>query len=220
MAEVAITVGPITTASEYAERLKRIEGFVRRLHVDISDGVFTPNKTIDLAQVYEVGDSEVDLHLMITNPAQVLEMVISTGPQLVICHAEAQANWPELFQQWQEVGIKTGLALRADTPVSKIKHILPSLDHVLVFTGDHIGHNHSHFQPETLAKITEIKQINPNVEVSVDGGMNPQHAKSAVESGADVIVTGGYVVDADDPKAAYAEIMMAASEVSDDDKTT
>lgn len=220
MAEVAVTVGPVSTATEYAERLKRIEGFVRRLHVDISDGVFTPTKTIDLAQVYDVGDTDTDLHLMITNPAQVLEMVISAGPQLVICHAEAQANWPELFGQWQEVGIKVGLALRADTSVSKIKHILPKLDHVLVFTGDNIGHNHSHFQAETLKKIKEIKAVNPNIEVSVDGGMNPEHAKVAVEAGADVIVTGGYVVDADDPKAAYAELMMAASEVSDDDQAT
>src|SRR5690242_8834016 len=137
MAEVSLTVGPVTTAADYAERLKRIQAFARRLHIDISDGVFTPTKTLDLAQVYEIDDAVTDLHLMISHPAQALEMVISMGPELVVCHAEADANWPELFGQWREVGIKVGLALREGTKVEKIKHLIPDLDHVLVFTGDH-----------------------------------------------------------------------------------
>jgi len=219
VAEVALTVGPVKTAEEYAQRLKRIEGFVRRLHVDISDGVFTPAKTIDLAQAYDVDDVPTDLHLMVSHPGQLLEMVISFGPNLVICHEEAAANWPELFGQWRELGIKVGLALRADTPVAKIHDIIDQLDHVLVFTGDHIGFNHSHFQEGTLAKIAQIKAANPKIEVGVDGGMSPEHTKQAVAAGADVINSGGYVVDAADPKAAYAEIVMAASEVNDDDKT-
>lgn len=219
MAEIALTVGPVKTAEEYATRIKRIQGFVRRLHVDISDGVFTPTKTIDLAQAYDVDDAATDLHLMVSHPGQLLEMVVSFGPNLVVCQAEAAANWPELFSQWRELGIKVGLALRADSPVSIIKQILPQLDHVLVFTGDHIGFNHSHFQEGTLAKINEIKLINPNVEVGVDGGMSPEHARQAVAAGADVINSGGYVVDAKDPKAAYAEMVMAAAEVSDDNQT-
>lgn len=211
MAEVALTVGPVTTAEEYALRLKRIEKFVRRLHVDISDGVFTPTKTIDLAQAYDVNDVPTDLHLMVSHPGQLVEMVISAGPALVICPAEAAANWPELFGQWRELGIKVGLALRAETPVSKIKSVLPDLDHVLVFTGDHMGFNHSHFDVGTLAKVKEIKAINPKVEVGVDGGINVSHAREATKAGADVIVSGGFVVDAKDPKAAFAELMIAAA---------
>jgi len=211
MAEVALTVGPVTTAEEYATRLKRIEGFVRRLHLDISDGVFTPTKTIDLAQAYEVDEVPTDLHLMVSHPGRLVEMVISMGPALVICPTEATANWPELFGQWRELDIKVGLALRANTPVGKIKEILPDLDHVLVFTGDHMGFNHSHFEAGTLEKIQQIKAINPKVEVGVDGGMNPEHTKAAVAAGADVIISGGYVVDARDPKAAYAELMVAAA---------
>lgn len=221
MAELAVTVGPVATPDEYAKRLDRIKPFVRRLHIDVSDGVFTPIKTIGLAQVYDVDDVPSDLHLMVSHPGQALETVISLGPELVICHAEAAANWPELFGQWREVGIKVGLALREDTPVSKIGHLLGQLDHALIFTGDHIGFNHSHFKKATLNKIAEIKSNNPNVEVGVDGGMNPEHAKLAVAAGADVVNSGGFIVDAADPKRAYAEMMMAVSEVSgNDDKTT
>lgn len=216
MAEVALTVGPVKTAEEYAERLKRIEQIVRRLHIDISDGVFTPTKTLNLAQVNEIDDVPTDLHLMVSHPGQLVEMVISFGPSLVICQAEAAANWPELFGQWRELDIQVGLALRADTPVSKIENILPQLDHVLVFTGDHMGFNHSHFEAGTLEKVKQIKAINPNVEVGVDGGMSPVHAKQAVAAGADVINCGGYVVDAADPKAAYAELAVAAAEGNDD----
>lgn len=211
MTEVAVTVGPVTTPADYAERLKRIEKFARRLHIDISDGVFTPTKTINLEQIYDIPDVPSDLHLMVTRPGELVEMVISTGPNLVICHAEVAANWPELFSQWREVDIKVGLALKAETPVNSIKQHLPNIDHVLIFTGDHIGFNHSHFQPGTIEKVKQIKDINPQIEVSVDGGMSPDHTAQAVAAGADVIVTGGYVVDAPDPKAAFAEIVMAAS---------
>ncbi|HSX14659.1 MAG TPA: hypothetical protein VLE72_01990 [Candidatus Saccharimonadales bacterium] len=218
MAEVAITVGPVTTPEEYATRIKRIEVFVRRFHVDISDGVFTPTKTIDLAQVYDVPDVPTDLHLMVTSPAQFLETVISLGPELVICHAEAAANWSELLSQWREVGIKVGLALREDTPVGKISQLLDQLDHVLVFTGDHLGFNHSHFKPDTLTKIKQLKQLRSELEIGVDGGMNPEHTQAAVAAGADVINTGGYVVDATEPKQAYAAIVTAAAEASSDDQ--
>jgi len=217
MAEVAVTV-LATSPDDYAKRIDLIKPFVRRLHIDISDGVFTPTKTIDLAQAYDIDDVPTDLHLMVSHPGQQVEMVISFGPSLVVCHEEAAANWPELFGQWRELGIKVGLALRADSAVSAIKHILPDLDHVLVFTGDHIGFNHSHFAEGTLAKIKEIKLINPNVEVGVDGGLTPKHAKEAVLAGANVINAGGYVHEAKDPKAAYSELVVAAAEASDDDQ--
>ncbi len=216
MAELALTVGPVTTAEEYAERLKRIEPFVRRLHLDISDGVFTPTKTIDLAQAYDIGDVPTDLHLMVSNPVKLVEMVISFGPALVICPAETSVNYSELFGQWRELDIKVGLALRHDTPSSKIEHLLADLDHVLIFTGDHMGFNHSHFQAGTLDKVKQIKAANPDIEVGVDGGINPEHARAAVAAGADVVISGGYVVDARDPKVANAEMTIAVSEVNSD----
>lgn len=211
MAEVAVTL-LATTPEDYAQGISRIKGFVRRLHIDISDGIFTPTKTIALAQAYDITDVPTDLHLMVSRPAELVELVISMGPSLVVCHQEAAANWPQLFGQWRELDIKVGLALRTETPVSAIKQILPTLDHVLVFTGDHLGFNHSHFQSGTLDKIKEIKGLKSDIEVGVDGGINPAHAAQALAAGADVINAGGYVHGARDPKTAYAELVMAASD--------
>lgn len=215
MAEVAVTVGPMATAAEYASRMGRIKDFVQRLHVDIADGQLVPAKTIDLAQAYDIDDVATDLHLMVKNPGKLVEMVISFGPSLVICHAEAQANRSELFDQWREVGIKVGLALEAQTSVDAIKDLIPDLDHVLVFTGDHIGFNHSHFQAGSLDKIAQIKVIKPDIEVGVDGGLDAQHAAEAVAAGADVINVGGFVVDASNPQAAYGELVTALEVKSD-----
>jgi ribulose-phosphate 3-epimerase len=208
MAEVAVTL-LAQTAADYGAAVKRIEKFVRRLHIDISDGIFTPTKTIDLAQVYDLPEVTTDLHLMISHPRTVLATVISLGPTLEVCHDEVAANWPELFNQWQEAGIKVGLALGPETLVASITHLLPQLDHVLVFTGDHLGFNHSHFQSGTLAKIAEIKAKKPSIEVGVDGGLDPQHAAEAVAAGADVINAGGYIHGAKNPQAAYAELVAA-----------
>lgn len=213
MAEVAVTA-LATTPEEYARQLKQVEKFAQRLHIDISDGVFTPTKTIGLAQVYDISDVPTDLHLMVSHPGESLEQVISMGPNLVICHEEAAANWPELFGQWRELGIKVGLALKAETKVETIKHLIGDIDHVLIFTGDHLGFNNSHFDESTLAKIAEIKALNSQIEVGVDGGLNPEHAKAAVAAGADVINVGGYIHNAKDAKAAHAELVMAVSEAA------
>ena len=205
MASLAVTV-LATTPADFAARIERIKPFVQRLHIDLGDGELIPTKTISLAQVYDIDDVPTDLHLMIKDPTAQTESIISFGPSLVICHAEATGDLIGLFQQLREVGIKVGLALEAETSVDAVKDRLADLDHLLIFTGDHLGFNRSQFQPESLAKIAAAKAINPKLEIGVDGGINPETAEQAVGAGADVINTGGFVHDAPDPAAAYAQL--------------
>lgn len=209
MAEVAVTV-LATTPEDFAARIDRVRPFVRRLHIDLADGKLVPTKSIGLAQVYDINDVPTDLHLMLQDPAAEVETIISLGPNLVICHAEAKSDLSDLFNQLREVGIKVGLALEAITPVSKVEDRLGQIDHLLIFTGDNIGRNNGRFDAGVLSKIAAAKQINPKLEVGVDGGINPEHAKVAVAAGADVINSGGFVHGAADPAAAYAELLAAA----------
>ena len=205
MASLAVTVLAETPA-DFAARIERVKPFVQRLHIDLGDGELVPTKTIGLAQVYDIDDVPTDLHLMLKDPVAQLESIISFGPSLVICHAEATGDLAGFFSQLREVGIKVGLALEAQTSVEQVRDRLSDLDHLLIFTGDHIGYNESHFQPESLAKIAQAKAINPKLEVGVDGGINLQTAEQALSAGADVINTGGFVHDAPDPAAAYAQL--------------
>ncbi len=209
MASVAVTI-LATTPADFAARIERVKPFVQRLHIDVADGELVATRTVGLAQVYDIDEVPTDLHLMVRDPAAQVESIIALGPNLVICHAEATGDLADLFSQLREVGIKIGLALEAATSVESVTDRLAGLDHLLIFTGDHIGNNHSHFDAGALAKIAAAKRINPKLEVGVDGGINPQTAEQALAAGADVINTGGFVHDASDPAAAYAQLVALA----------
>lgn len=208
MAEVVPTTGPALDGADYAVRLKKLESFTQRLHIDIGDGVFSPVKTIGLAQVYGLQDTKSDLHLMLVRPQDQLETVISLSPSLVIIHAESQANHENFFSELRPFGIQCGLALLPETAVTDVASLIPGLDHLLIFTGT-LGHDAGEFHANCLAKITEAKKINPDLEVGVDGGIDLNTAQLASKAGADVINSGSFIRDAQRPKLAYQELQQA-----------
>ncbi len=91
MARVAITVDA-DTPSDFASRIDRVKPFVKRLHVDISDGVFAPHKTIGLSQAYGIDGVELDLHMMVDYPGSQVESILAMEPKLVILHAESKGD--------------------------------------------------------------------------------------------------------------------------------
>ncbi|HSH31463.1 MAG TPA: hypothetical protein VK963_02230 [Candidatus Saccharimonadales bacterium] len=201
MAKVAATI-LATTPAEYAERIDRVKPFARRVHVDIADGVFAPNKTIGPSQVYGVDGAELDLHIMVEYPESQIQNLLCLEPDLVIFHFESHGDLGTLFKQLKEVGIRAGLAIKPDTTIEQIKSLLPQVDHLLVFTGA-LGFNGGQFDGACLGKIQAAKAINPNLEVGVDGGVNQETAHLCIQHGADVLNSGSFIHDAPDPEAAY-----------------
>ncbi len=191
-------------AADYTAKLKRV-GFADRVHIDITDGVFAPSQTINLAQVYKPAHAKTDLHLMMKRPQDQLETVISLEPDLVIIHAEADADLEPLIKELTDFGIKAGLAILPETSVESVKNLLPAIDHLLIFTG-HLGFYGGEMQADCLGKIKEAKSIRPELEISVDGGVNQETAKLAIQAGADVLISGGFIVENADPKAAFQQL--------------
>ncbi len=210
MAEVAVTIDADTPA-DFAARIDRVKGFAKRIHVDISDGVFAPHKTIGLSQAYGIEGAELDLHMMVEYPESQIEKMLAFEPNLVILHFEsAGGHLKEVFSQLKAVGIRTGLAIEHDTTIEQVKDWLPDLDHLLVFTGK-LGFNGGEMRVDCLDKIAAAKIFNPNLEVGVDGGVNQETARYALAAGADVLDTGSFVHEAVDPEAAYIGLEALAS---------
>ncbi len=203
MAEIAVTINS-TTPDDYAARINRVKGFARRIHVDISDGQFSPVKSVGLAQAYGINGVALDLHLMVNHPEQQLENVLALKPALVIVHSEAEGDIKHVLEQCRQLGIKTGIAILAATTVDHILDLLPLVDHVLVFTGD-LGHNGGVMDEGCLPKISAIK-ARAKVEVGVDGGVNTETGALAIAAGADVLDVGSFVHEAANPKQAYAQL--------------
>jgi ribulose-phosphate 3-epimerase len=213
---VAIVVPTVlaTTPAEYGAMLARAEGLSRRVHVDICDGRFAGAVTINLAQVHANTDTQLDLHLMLQDPVSQLENALSLKPNLIIFHAEASGDVAGAMAHTQELGIKAGLGLLPQTSVEGARGLIESADHVLIFTGL-LGHNGGQFQSDQLAKAAEVRAINPEAELSVDGGVNDDNAALTVAHGIDVLYVGSFLHQAKDPQAAFDVINRQIGATSD-----
>jgi len=212
VASVAPTINA-TTPDDYARRINNVKTFAKRLHIDVGDGVFTDVKTVGLSQVYDIDGVPFDLHLMMTHPESQLESICALGPQLVIVHFEAPFDREEFFAELRSVDIKVGLAINTETTVEQVRDILPTIDHLVVFTGK-LGHNGGEFRADCLEKIGQARVINPDLEIGVDGGLNQETARLAVEAGANVLDVGSFIQEAEDPEIAYIALAAIAEGMS------
>lgn len=212
MASIAPTINA-TTPEDYARRINNVKGFATRLHIDVGDGVFTDVKSVGLSQVYDIDGVPFDLHLMMNHPESQLENIVSLQPQLVIVHFEAQGDRESLFRDLHSMDIRVGLAINTETTIEQVRDILPTIDHLLVFTGK-LGHNGGEFRADCLEKIAEARAINPELEIAVDGGLNQETSRLAVEAGANLLDVGSFIHDAPDPEIAYIAIEAIAGGVS------
>jgi ribulose-phosphate 3-epimerase len=204
MASVVPTINAITPA-DYARRIDNVKPFAKRLHIDVGDGVFTDVKTIGLSQVYDIDGVPFDLHLMMMHPEGMLEDICALGPQLVVVHFEAPFDHVAFFKELHSLDIRTGLAINVETTIDQVKDLLPNISHLVVFTG-RLGHNGGEFRADCLEKIGQARAINPELEIAVDGGLNQQTARQAVEAGANILDVGSFIHDATDPEIAYIAI--------------
>ncbi len=204
MAIVAPTI-LATDPADFAARIDRVKPFAKRIHIDISDGEFSPIKTIGLAQAYGVPGAALDLHLMINHPEAQIDNALALKPDLIIVHFEAQGDVKSVLEKVRELDIKTGLAILPGTEVEAIRDLLPLVDHVLIFAGN-LGYNGGVMDTECLDKISPLKQINPGLEIGIDGGVTADTGKLAVTAGASVLDSGSYIHDAPSPKQAYEEL--------------
>ncbi len=208
MASIAPTI-LATTPEDYARRIDNVKTLATRIHIDVIDGVFTEPRSIGLSQVYDIDGVPFDLHLMMTHPEGKFEDICSLQPQLVITHFEAPFDHEAFYKQLREVDIKVGLAINVETTIDQVKHLLPNIDHLLVFTGK-LGHNGGEFRADCLEKIAQARAINPDLEIGVDGGIDQDTARLALDAGADLLDVGSFIHDAADPEIAYVALQALA----------
>jgi len=179
--------------------------FAPRLHIDLTDGQFAPIQTITADQTWWPANVRVDLHVMYANPAALANQCISLGPQLVIIHSEAGGDFVPLSEQLHHHGIEVGVALLPATPVDDILGAIDYIDHVLIFSGN-LGHYGGTADLNLLAKVNQLRQIKPQLEIGWDGGANENNVMALVNGGIDVINIGSAISQAEDPYQAYAKL--------------
>lgn len=193
------------TEADYKVQLARIEPFARRIQVDLSDGVFTKPKTVDIGEAHWPKSVKADLHLMFQNPTRHMRAIVKHKPHLVIVHAESDGDFMTFAQILRKLNIKVGVALLPETPASAIKDALELIDHVMIFSGT-LGKFGGSADLDLLVKAQALKHLKKSLEIGWDGGVNEQNAHLLVAGGVDVLNVGGAIQKADDPADAYAKL--------------
>lgn len=199
-----------TYPEEYNRQIERIAPFATRIHIDIADGVFAPNKTIAASDIWWPGGIRADVHVMHKRPAEIIDALIALRPQLVILHAEAEGDFMTVAKQLHYHGIEAGVALLPKTPVELIRPAIDIVDHVLVFSGD-LGHYGGQLDLTHLEKVKQLRRMNHRIEIGWDGGVTDKNIRQLVEGGVEVAVSGGFIQKAHDPSGAYMKLKQAAT---------
>jgi ribulose-phosphate 3-epimerase len=182
------------------------------LHLDIMDQQFVPNLSFGPSVVKDLrkhSDLFFDVHLMVSNPFDMLLPFIKAGANGISFHIEATESrftFPPkiLINTIKKNNLKCGLALKPKTPFSIIKKYLEYIDYIVVMSVEP-GFGGQSFIPSTLDKISEIdnylnqNNIRENILIQVDGGIKLENYKSVIESGADILVAGSQVFQSENP---------------------
>lgn len=205
----SIKISPSILSADFGrmnEEIASVEEYVDWIHIDVMDGHFVPNLTFG-APVVKCFQTKLpkDCHLMITNPEKYLEDFKNAGAASITIHVEIEADVTETLKKIRALGIKAGLCLKPKTPVSAIEKYLDLVDLVLVMTVEP-GFGGQAFMPECVPKITELRKLRPELDISVDGGINAETSKIVRAAGANVLVAGAAILKAPDRVAAIKAI--------------
>jgi ribulose-phosphate 3-epimerase len=210
-------VGPSLLASDFANletEIRRVEDAgARLLHVDVMDGHFVPNISLGipvLEAVRRVTELPLDVHLMISNPAEYIGPFRRAGADLLTIHVEATDDPRGLLDEIRSLGAGAGITLNPPTPVAEVEPYVDACDLVLVM-GVMAGFGGQSFQPSALEKLRRLRAVAPDdVLLSIDGGVNRDTIAACAEAGADLFVAGSAVFLSDDYRQSISELTSLA----------
>jgi ribulose-phosphate 3-epimerase len=203
VADTKVKLAPSILSADFARLGEQVAEATKAgadyIHVDVMDGHFVPPITIGasvVAAIKKWTDLPLDVHLMITAPEKQVEQFAEVGADIITVHVEACPDIEKLVSAIKKLGVKAGVSLNPETPLSAVSEILPSLDLVLVMTVNP-GYAGQSFIESTLGKIadlrSELDSKGLSAELEVDGGINVQTAPKVVKAGARVLVAGAAV---------------------------
>jgi len=210
-----IKIAPSILSADFS----RLGEEVRRLgpmgadwvHVDVMDGNFVPNITIGpgvVKAIRQYSDLPFDVHLMILRPEEYLERFAEAGADFITIHVEACQGVGETLQIIRDLGKRPGLSLNPSTPFSEVAPFMDNLDLLLIMTVNP-GFGGQSFMHEVVPKIREAREhVDENgldMEIAIDGGINAETGKIAVEAGATVLDAGSSLFGAEDMAAEMAK---------------
>lgn len=185
-----------------------------RIQVDVMDGHFVPNLTFGPGTVAAVRSAAptipIEAHLMVERPEQYLDAFAAAGATYILIQVESTPSLYRTVSRVRELGCEPAVALNPGTPVEAVQELLPLVGMVLVMTVEP-GFGGQPFISTSPAKICRIRELAPDVDIEVDGGIDAHTAPLAVQAGANLLVAGSSVYGHPEGVAAGIAALRAAA---------
>ena len=195
-----IKISPSILSADFSQlgnEIKRLEeGGADMIHVDVMDGHFVPNLTIGppvIKALKKHCSIKFDVHLMIDPVHKYIQAYSDAGADIITIHPEATDNLENSILKIKSLNKKVGVSLNPESKIDLIRHYLEKIDLVLIMSVNP-GFGGQKFMPEVLDKVKQLKEIqsrdNIDFDIEIDGGINFDNCQSAIEAGANILVSG------------------------------
>ncbi len=196
--------------AELEDKISFVLGSVKTVQIDVCDGQFVPNsswpyrkhdQTFDKILKEEEGlpgweKLNFEIDLMVNKPEDVVENWVIAGASRLIIHVESKGDIAKALELVKDK-VEVGLALNVETPLEVLEPFVAGISFLQCMGIDKIGFQGQEFDAKVIGKIKEIKMKYPDMIVSVDGGISLENAKNLIEAGADRLVVGSAIFEAE-----------------------